>query len=389
MVGFLRSLHGEKRVVAELRDTLRLRQSRLAPDLRRVTAISEALQALRQTPLLGFERRQLERRSMRDERNCRFAEIRNPSLHIAVRAAGEIAGAAATDAPDEGAILRIELLHAFVGLDHLRSADTHPSMLGNDDAAATGRDNAAATEGSRPTADERQNRDPGAAHIDDGANDLGDREFAGIRLLKPHAASVEQQQHSADAASSSPIARSPQQTHKLRAMHLAERAAQEASLLRSHKDLLAVETAAAHHDAIVEGACEIELREMRAHGPLLGPKELDEALRVEQPGDALAGGGLVPIRLVWLPQVAHAWVSISCTLCSSRKVTVSGRAPPSLIENRRPPGELRSKNSWITASHSPRKPVTAVATSTRHSWSGSTRSTRTSRLPEAFTPVMA
>ena len=34
----------------------------------------------------------------------------------------------------------------------------------------------------------------------------------------------------------------------------------------------------------------------------------------------------------------------------SRRVTVSGRAPPSLIENRRPPGELRSKKSWITAS---------------------------------------
>jgi hypothetical protein len=48
------------------------------------------------------------------------------------------------------------------------------------------------------------------------------------------------------------------------------------------------------------------------------------------------------------------------------------RAPPSLIENRRPPGELRSKNSWITASQIERKPFTAVAMSTRHSWSGST-----------------
>jgi hypothetical protein len=36
-----------------------------------------------------------------------------------------------------------------------------------------------------------------------------------------------------------------------------------------------------------------------------------------------------------------------------------------LMEKRRPPGELRSKNSWITASQIPRKPVTGVATSTR------------------------
>ena len=36
-----------------------------------------------------------------------------------------------------------------------------------------------------------------------------------------------------------------------------------------------------------------------------------------------------------------------------------------LMEKRRPPGELRSKNSSITASQIPRKPVTGAATSTR------------------------
>ena len=79
-------------------------------------------------------------------------------------------------------------------------------------------------------------------------------------------------------------------------MDLTERTPQEAALLRRDEDLLAVEAAAAHHDAVVEGAREIELGEVRAHGALLGPEELDEALRVEQPGDALAGGGFVPIR---------------------------------------------------------------------------------------------
>src|SRR5258705_10978236 len=169
-------------------------------------------------------------------------------------------------------------------------------------------------------------------------------------------------------------------------MDLAECSPEKPPLLRCQQNLLAIEAAAADHDAVIERTSEIELSEMRARGTLLRPKELNKTLRVEQPGDALAGGGFVPICF---EQVAHTLSSISCTLCMSRKVTVSGRAPPSLIENRRPPGEVRSKNSSITASQTVRKPVTAVATSTRHSWSGNTRSTRTSRLPEALTPVMA
>ncbi len=260
--------------------------------------------------------------------------------------------------------------------------------------AATGGNDTTAAEGSGPTADQRQDRDAGAPHLKDGADDLGDRELTGIRLLKPDAAGIEQQQHGPwaipfGATPASPVARGPQQTEELRSMDLAECAPQEAPLLRRNEDLLAVETAAAHDDAIVEGAREIELGEVRAHGALLGPEELDEAFGVEQSRDALAGRGFVPIRLVALQQVAHGAFSISRTLCMSRNVTVSGRAPPSLIENRRPPGELRSKNSWITASQILRKPVTAVMTSTRHSWSGNTRSTRTSRLPEALTPMMA
>src|SRR5216683_3349849 len=133
-------------------------------------------------------------------------------------------------------------------------------------------------------------------------------------------------------------------------MNLAEGAPQEPPLLCRHEDLLAVEATASHHDAVIESASEIELGEVRAHCTLLGPKELDEAVWIKQAANALAGGRFVPIGLVGLQQVAHASVSISCALCMSRRVTVSGRAPPSLMENRSPPGEPRSKNSWITAS---------------------------------------
>jgi hypothetical protein len=68
--------------------------------------------------------------------------------------------------------------------------------------------------------------------------------------------------------------------------------------LRRHKHDLAIEASTAHQDAVVEGAGEIELGEVRAYGVLLGSEELDNAFRVEQPGDALAGGGFVPIRPV-------------------------------------------------------------------------------------------
>src|SRR5258708_27548205 len=163
MIGFLSSLNGEEGAVCDLGDALRLWQSRLAPDLRRVAAIPEALQALRQAPLLGLKRCQIEGRRMCDERNRRFAEILNASLHIPVRASGEIARAGAANAPDKGAILGVKLLHALVGLDDFGPADAYPRVLADDDAAAAGGDDAAAAEGSGPTAHQAKYPDAGAA----------------------------------------------------------------------------------------------------------------------------------------------------------------------------------------------------------------------------------
>src|SRR5262249_16836121 len=106
-------------------------------------------------------------------------------------AATEIACASPADAPHQRAIPGIELLHALVGLDHLRPAHAHADVLRRDDAAATGSDDAATTKGPGATADQGEDRNAGAAHLDQGVNDLGDRQFAGICLLKPHATSVE------------------------------------------------------------------------------------------------------------------------------------------------------------------------------------------------------
>jgi hypothetical protein len=55
-----------------------------------------------------------------------------------------------------------------------------------------------------------------------------------------------------------------------------------------HENVLSSEATAAHHDAVIEGACEIELGEVRAHGAPFRPEELVKALRIEQPCNALA-----------------------------------------------------------------------------------------------------
>src|ERR1700722_3940717 len=237
MIGSLDSWNGEERVVGDLSDALRLRQSRLAPDLRRVATIAEALQALRKAPLLGLKRREFEGWCVRDERNRRFAEVLGASLHVAVYAAGEVACPSAANAPDEGPILGVELLHTLVGLDHLRPADAHAGLLGGDDAAATGGDNPAAAKGSGATADQGQDRDAGAAHLNDGVNDLGDRELAGIRLLKADAAGIEQQQHGAGAARPGGVTRTPQHTDEFCAMDFAECAPEKSPLLRCQQNL--------------------------------------------------------------------------------------------------------------------------------------------------------
>src|SRR5580704_6807285 len=241
MIGSLDSWNGKERVVRDLSDALRLRQSRLAPDLRRVATIAEALQPLRKAPLLGLERREFEGWCMRDQRNRRFAEILDASLHVAVDAAGEVACPGAANAPDQGPIPGVELLDTLVGLDHLRPADADAGVLGRDDAAATGGDNPAAAKGSGATADQGEDRDAGAAHLNDGVNDLGDREFAGVRLLKADAAGIEQQQHGAGAVGSGAVARRPQETDEFCAMNFAERAAEKSPLLRGQQNWSAIE----------------------------------------------------------------------------------------------------------------------------------------------------
>ena len=189
-----------------------------------------------------------------------------------------------------------------------------------DDAAAAGRDNAATAKRAGATADQGDDSYTREPRFDDGIDGFRDCEFARIGLLQPHAAGIEQQQHGTWTVRASTFARGAQQTNKFCAVHLAERAAEEAPLLRGDEDQIALEPAAADDQPIVERAGQVELREVRAHDALLGPDEFLETSRIEQSRDTVARRSLVPIRLMRIEEAAHCEASISRAPCISRSV---------------------------------------------------------------------
>src|SRR4029077_797992 len=191
--------------------------------------------------------------------------------------------------------------------------------------------------------------------------------FAVICLRQPPAAGIEQQQDRARPALAGLVARGAQQADKFCPVHLAEGPAEKTSLLRGDEHRPARKFPTADDDAVVKGSREVELREVRAHGALLRADELAKTSGIENPRNPLARRRLVEVQLVRLQKVAHSPPSISRAPCIRRRVTTSGRAPPSLIEKRRPPGAQRSKKSSMTACQRSRNPVIVVATSTTHS----------------------
>src|SRR5580693_3465200 len=172
-------------------------------------------------------------------------------------------------------------------------------------------------------------------------------------------------------------------------MHLTEGAAHEAAFLRSQQHLATLHHATTNNDAVVKCFRQIEQHQVRTDLALLRSNEFVKASAIQQSRDALACRGLVPTPLaVFGERILHRSASIRRTPWASRSETVSGRAPPSLIEILSPPGEWRSIKSLMTARHTASNPSTEVLMFTSHSVPSSTRSNSTSKLPDATTPVM-
>src|SRR5271156_2780732 len=130
MTGILQSRDGEKRVVGNFGDTVRVGQSRPTPNLGRIATIAVLLQTIGKPPLFGRERLNREGWRLGDERDRGLAEISDASLDIDVGAAHQRPRPSSGYAPHQSAILRVELLYALVGLDDLRTADADAPMLG-------------------------------------------------------------------------------------------------------------------------------------------------------------------------------------------------------------------------------------------------------------------
>ena len=116
-------------------------------------------------------------------------------------------------------------------------------------ARAAAGDQAAAAIAAGAAADQADDLHARRARLHHRAHDLGDREFAGIGFLQPHAAGIEQDQHGGSTLSSRAARSRPSQ---LGAVHLAEGAAHEAAFLRGDEYRRAVEPAAPDDDAVIE-----------------------------------------------------------------------------------------------------------------------------------------
>ncbi|MFK4619771.1 hypothetical protein ABIF50_003048 [Bradyrhizobium diazoefficiens] len=152
--------------------------------------------------------------------------------------------------------------------------------------------------------------------------------------------------------------RRAQEAGELGAVDFAEGAAHEASLLRGNEHRRPLQAATADDDTVVELLRQVEDRKMRADLAQLGADVFGKAAGIDQRVDALPGARLVPAQRsrVGCRLCHRSGSSILRTPCARRSATVSGRAPPSLMEMRKPPAERRATKSRTTASHTAPKP---------------------------------
>src|SRR6201996_1286730 len=382
-----------KVVICHTRNGGRLTDTQAAPYIDRVLAATELLQPLLKAPLFGNECFHLHRRYVREQCRRSGAKACKAVVGETICTTDQATMLATHRAPYQGPVLRIELLDTTVGFDDFRPGHTDAPLFRHSQRRTEPGDQATTAIAPGATTDQANDRNTGQARLDHGTHDLGDRQLAGIGLLQPNTTGIEQHQY----RHRTEIARSAQQAGQLGAMHLTEGAAHEAPFLRGDENRLAVEATAPDDHAVVELLRQIEQRQVRARFALCGADKFIEAAGVEQSIDTLPCGCLIPtgrqqatIHLQMAVARAHACSPSSArTACASRSATISGRAPPSLIESRTPPLARRSTKSATTACHTSPKPSAAVLISTSHSLSGSKRSASTSRLPEATTPTIA
>src|SRR5271156_649032 len=348
MVGFLDAV-GEcgKLLAVHIPDRLRLLDAQNPPHGHCVIARAEPLLTGRQPFLLCLHCIEIEGRNLCHEGLGGGAEPVHGTRGKGARPADQPAVLAAIGAPYERLVLSIELLDPLVGLDRFRAGDSDPALFRHCDAGTGRRGQPGASECAGLAADQSDHGHTSAAGLDDRPHQLGDCQLACVRLLQTYPTAIHQQQNGPGQVLV--IARRPQEANQFGPADFGEGAAHELAFLRRDEHRLSVQRAAANDDPVVECRRQVEQRKVRTLHTLGGSQKLGEAIRVQQARHALARGRLKPAGLASCRRVFHHSVSISALPCIRRRKTVSGRAPPPLIEMRKPPGEERSTNSATTA----------------------------------------
>jgi hypothetical protein len=263
------------------------------PQRDRIGAVRRVTQTRREQPVFALQALERERVRVAERVDGCVAKCLHLVVHQHIAIAAQEAVLAAGRAPDQRAVVRVELLDAVRRLDHLGPRHREPRTVAHHDPVGAARDDAHAAEAAVRATDQHHDRNTGGAHVEHRAHHLADRDQAGIRLVQPYAAGFGEQQHRRR-----PVAqRALQQPDELGAMHLADTAAHELAFLRGDEDAAAIEPAVADHDAVVEGRRHAELRKVRAHHARARRQPLFEARRVEQPRDPLARRALGETRV--------------------------------------------------------------------------------------------
>jgi hypothetical protein len=228
-------------------------------------------------------------------------------------------------APNEGAIARVEFIDTVRGFDHLGPGHRQASHVAHHDPVGAAGDDAHAAEAAVGAADQHDDWNACGAHVEQRAHHLRYGDQACIRLVQAHAARFGEQQHGIG-----PVAQcAPQQAHQLGAMHFADPATHELTLLGSDEHGAARQRRAADRDAVVERRRHAQLGEVRAGQTFRGRKPLVEACRIDDPRQPFASRAFgVGNDGRHVESSEMAW--------SRRRLTTAGVAPMSLTDTRRP-----------------------------------------------------
>src|SRR5271170_451228 len=180
---------------AKVGDSRRFGYAQRRPDIGPVPGRAEALETAFQPSLLGLQDLEAEPRGTIERGERRLAESAGLVVDEGVRAADQVAMFAAHGPPDQGAVAGVEFLDALVGLDHFGAADADAPLFGDDQGGAAAGEQAAAAVAAGASADQADHLRARQPRLDEGAHDLADRQLAGIGLLEPDAAGVEQDHH--------------------------------------------------------------------------------------------------------------------------------------------------------------------------------------------------